>query len=196
MLKHSPQLRKLPWEKFYIKDTHKGPMVWEAKTAPIYLRRNGLPTRPHWLVVVRNVEQPAELKFFLANAPAGTPLEVLLHVAFCRAHVERCFEDEKSELGLSHFELRNYRGLCRHLTITALTHLFLAEVHQKWRGEKSGIDRLPASHREFGPGSLVVGVRTSAEKIFGKSSNLYYGDTNTQPASSPSPCEGQTPAFA
>jgi len=196
MLKHSPQLRKLPWEKFYIKDTHKGPMVWEAKTAPIYLRRNGLPTRPHWLVVVRNVEHPAELKFFLANAPAGTPLEVLLHVAFCRAHVERCFEDEKSELGLSHFELRNYRGLCRHLTITALTHLFLAEVHQKWRGKKSGIDRLPTSHRNFGPGSLVVGVRTSAEKIPGKSSNPYYGDTKTQPPSPPSPSEGQTPAFA
>jgi len=31
------------------------------------------------------------------------PLPVILHVAFGRWPIERCLEDEKSELGLSHF---------------------------------------------------------------------------------------------
>lgn len=137
LLQSSPILREIPWEKFYIKETTKGPKVWEAKAARFYLKREGLPTYPHWLIVARNVENPREIKYFVSNAPQGTPLEILLHVAFSRWHVERCFEDEKNEVGLSHFEMRNYRSLRRHLILTAVSHLFLAELHEKWRGEKT-----------------------------------------------------------
>ena len=35
-------------------------------------------------------------------------MEVLLHVGFARWPIERCLEDEKSKLGLSHFEVRHY----------------------------------------------------------------------------------------
>lgn len=196
MLAYSPALRKVPWEKFHIKDTDKGPMVWEAKATAIYLKRDGLPTPPHGLLIARNVENPKEIKYFLANAPAGTPLEVLLHVAFCRAHVERCFEDEKSELGLSHFELRNYRGLCRHLIVTALTHLFLAEVRDQWRGEKSSVDGLPSPHGQFGPGALAVGVRAGPSPILGKSGGYSPANPGTQCPRPTLPPPGQTPAPA
>ena len=195
MLKYSPQLRKIPWEKFHIKDTDKGPIVWEAKAAPIYLKRDGLPTRPHCLIIARNVENPDEVKFFLGNAPAGTPLEVLLHVGFSRAHVERCFEDEKSELGLSHFEMRHYRGLCRHLIITALTHLFLAETLQEWRGEKSGTDGLPTSHGHFRAGPLLVGVRPGPHKVPGKSGPHHPANAGPQPPGATVPREDQTQAI-
>jgi SRSO17 transposase len=194
MLAYSPILRKAPWEKFHIKDTDKGPMVWQAKAAAIYLRRQGLPTRPHWLVIARNVARLDEVKFFIGNAPAGTPLEVLLHVGFSRAHVERCFEDEKSELGLSHFELRNYRGLRRHLTVTALTHLFLAEVHHQWRGEKSGVDGLPASSRQFRVDPLSMGVRARSQEIPGNSGLRPSADTGSQSPSAALPWEGPTQA--
>jgi SRSO17 transposase len=162
LLTYSPILREIPWEKFHIKDTTKGAMVWQAKAVPLYLRRDGLPTWPHWLIIARNIDNPDEVKYFLSNAPEGTPLEVLLHVAFSRWHVERCFEDEKSELGMGHFEVRNYRSLKRHLILTAVSHLFLAKVHQDWRGEKSGPDGVPASDGKFGPDPLVVADRPSS----------------------------------
>ena len=196
MLSYSPELRKIPWEKFHIKDTEKGAMVWQAKAAPIYLKRDGLPTRPHWLVIARNFEKPDEIKYFIANAPAGTPLEVLLHVGFSRWHVERCFEDEKSELGLSHFEVRHYRGLCRHLIVTALTHLFLAEVHQLWRGEKSRTDRRPTSDSQFSPGSLSLGVRKGSAEISANRGGRYHGDPGSQPAIPEVPHENKTQAVA
>lgn len=196
MLSYSPQLRKIPWEKFHIKDTDKGPMVWQAKCAPIWLKRDGLPTWPHWLIIARNAEKLDEIKFFIGNAPAGTPLEVLLHVGFTRAHVERCFQDEKSELGLSHFEMRNYRGLCRHLIVTAITHLFLAETHQLWRGEKSRLDGLPASHGQLRIDPVAVGVRTGSDEVPGKSGGCYHGATRTQPAITSVAYEDQTQAVA
>jgi hypothetical protein len=143
MVRYCDEFRSQPWEKFYVKDSTLGPVVWEAKTARMYLKRDRLPTGPHWLIVARNVLDPKEVKYFVSNAPEGTPLEVLLYVAFQRYHVELCFEEEKGELGMDHFEVRNYLSLKRHLLLTAVSHLFLAKVRQAWRGEKPRPDGLP-----------------------------------------------------
>jgi SRSO17 transposase len=196
LLLHSPVLRKIPWEKFHIKDTTKGPMVWEAKAAKFYLKRDGLPTRAHWLIVARNIENPKEVKYFVSNAPEGTPLEVLLHVGFSRWHVERCFEDEKSELGLSHFEVRNYKSLRRHMIITAVSHLFLAQVHQKWLGEKTRYDGLPDSHRILSSGSIFMANRQGAGKILGTDSGNYYRNTAAYSSFSSLPYTRKTQAIA
>ena len=193
MMRYSPQVRAMAWEKFYIKDTEKGPAVWEAKAVPVYLQRDGLPTRPHWLIIARNVEHPEEIKFFLSNAPAGTPLEVLLHVAFSRWHVERCFEDEKTELGLSHFEGRSYKGLLRHLIITSLTHLFLAEVYQAMGGKKPPRpDGLPGPHGQLGLGPLPVDGRPAEREILGSSGPRPMPDPSLEPAGAALPPQSQT----
>jgi len=196
LLLHSPVLRKIRWEKFHIKDTTKGPMVWEAKAVRFYLKRDGLPTRAHWLIIARNIENPKEVKYFVSNAPDGTPLEVLLHVGFSRWHVERCFEDEKSELGLSHFEVRNYKSLRRHLIITAVSHLFLAKVHQKWRGGKTGPDGLPDSHSIFGSGSIFMADRPGTGKILGTNSGNYYVNATSYSPFSSLPYTRKTQAIA
>jgi hypothetical protein len=196
LLRHSPIVRKILWEKFHIKDTTKGPMVWEAKAVRFYLKRDGLPTWPHWLIIARNVENPNEIKFFVSNAPEGTPLEALLHVAFSRWHVERCFEDEKSELGLSHFEVRNYQSLRRHLILTAVSHLFLAKVHQQLRGKKSRIDGVPDSHGLIGNGSIILVDRTGARKMLGVNSRDYHENTRAIGSFSPLACRSQTKAIA
>jgi SRSO17 transposase len=196
LLRHSPVLRKIKWEKFHIKDTTKGPMVWEAKAARFYLKRDNLPTWAHWLIVARNVQNLKEVKFFVSNATEGTPLEALLHVGFSRWHVERCFEDEKSELGLSHFEVRNYQSLRRHLIITAVSHLFLAKVHQLWRGKKSRIDSMPGAHSLFSDGSVVMAYRTGTRKVSG----INCRDCNANPTAigsfSPKPFQKETAAIA
>jgi len=196
LLLHSPVLRKIRWEKFHIKDTTKGPMVWEAKAIKFYLKRDDLPTRAHWLIVARNVENPKEVKYFVSNAPDGTALEVLLHVGFSRWHVERCFEDEKSELGLSHFEVRNYKSLRRHLIITIVSHLFLAKVHQKWRGKKPKPDCLPSSHSVFGSGSIFMADRPGAGKILGTNSRNYYVNATSYSPFSSLPYTRKTQAIA
>ena len=100
LLRCSSALTGQPWERFHVKDTTKGPAVWEAKVVPLYLKRDDLPTtRPHWLIVARNVLEPDVVKFFVSNAPAGTPPEVVLHVAFNRWPVERCFEGHQDRVG-------------------------------------------------------------------------------------------------
>ncbi len=132
-----------PWQRYYIKDTDKGPMVWEVKCVPCWLPRS---VGPYWLVMARNALHPDEVKYFMSNAAAGVPLATILHVAFGRWPVEHCLQDEKSELGLSHFEVRCYPALKRHLLITQVSHLFLARQTERLRGEKSGDHTAASPH--------------------------------------------------
>jgi SRSO17 transposase len=146
LCRFSRVLMQQPWQRYYVKDTDKGPLVWEIKFAPCWLPRGHGVVGPYWLVVARNALHPEETKYFISNAAAGVPLPVILHVAFGRWPVERCLEDEKSELGLSHFEVRCYPALKRHLLITQISHLFLARQANRLRGEKSRGHRAAGSH--------------------------------------------------
>lgn len=157
ILKHSPILRQVPWETYRVKDGQKGPMVWEAKRLPFWIKdENGLPSRPHHLIVTRPVTHTDEVKFFLSNAPESIPLETLLLVAFSRWRIERLFEDSKTELGLDHFEVRHFRSISRHLIITCISQLFLAEFLDDHGEKKSRPDRRSGSQRHAGPRAAVV----------------------------------------
>lgn len=145
---HSPLFRRDDWQTYHVKDGHKGPMVWKAKRLRVWLQdEHGLPTRPHHLVVAYNVLEPDKVKYFLSNAPEDTPVQTLLLVAFSRWKIERMFEDGKGELGLDHFEVRKFQSIQRHLILSCVSYLFLAEFHQKYRGEKSRPDDLPGADR-------------------------------------------------
>jgi SRSO17 transposase len=71
-------------------------------------------------------------------------LEVLLHVAFSRWHIERVFEDGKGEVGLDHFEVRKYRSLIRHLILSMVSFLFLMQQTQELQ-KKHIVDYLPSA---------------------------------------------------
>jgi len=181
MVRYGRPFREQPWVKFHIKDSTLGPEVWEVKAAAIWLKRDGLPTWSHWLIAARNVLEPEKIKYFVSNAPPGVPLEVQLHVAFSRFQVERCFEEAKGELGLDHFEVRNYRSLQRHLLLTAVSHLFLAKVHQKWRGGKPAVDGPPDPPGGRGVDSFAVADRAGASQLPGEGSRAHRRDATAEP---------------
>jgi hypothetical protein len=157
MLKHSPALRDQPWVRYRIKDGEKGPMVWEVKHTMITVKdEKGLPGMRWHLVVARNALKPDEIKFFVSNAAADTPVETLLLVGFSRWRVERCFEDQKQEVGLDQWEGRRWLGLKRHLILTAVSYLFLARVRRDRRGEKSGPHGVPSPHCRHRAGAELV----------------------------------------
>ena len=144
--------------RYRVKDGEKGPMVWEVKHVRITVKdETGLPGMRLHLVVARNVLDPTEIKFFLSNAPPETSVQTLLLVAFSRWHVERCFEDQKQEVGLDQWEGRRWLGLKRHLILTSVSYLFLARVREQLRGKKSGPDRVPGAY-----GSGIVGAELVA----------------------------------
>jgi len=70
LLNHSPAFQRQAWTPVHIKNGEKGAIVREVKAVRFFMRRDGLPTRAHWLMVTRDPHR-GELKFFVSNACAG-----------------------------------------------------------------------------------------------------------------------------
>lgn len=152
LAKHSPVFRKQAWQRYRVKDTDKGPEVWEVKWALFWRKdQDGWPTRRHGLLVARNV-LTGEVKYFLSNRVPGevnpvtdqyVTLRWLLRVAFGRCSIESCFREGKEELGLDHYEVRGWRCVHRHFYVTQLSHLFCARVRQEFdQSSADQVDRI------------------------------------------------------
>lgn len=151
LLHHSPAFRR-PWTAIHIKEGEKGPLVREVKVIRFWMQRDGLPTRAHWLIAARNPEEPEEIKFFISNAPGGTPIEWLTYVGYSRWSIERCFEEDKDELGFDHFEVRGWKAIHRHMYLTQVSHLYLNRAREKLIAqeqaqERVGVFSLPGRRR-------------------------------------------------
>jgi SRSO17 transposase len=97
LLTHSRALREQPWVAYRVKDGGKGPMVWEVKQARLYPQnQDGEPGLPVHLLAARNALDRGEVKYFVSNAPARTPVKTLLLVAFTRWRVEKAQADYPS----------------------------------------------------------------------------------------------------
>jgi SRSO17 transposase len=132
------------WKAFHIKNTRKGPVVWEVKAARFFPSEDSLPAEECRLIIGRNVLS-GEVKYFLSNDSRGARLEVLLHVAFSRWHIERMFQDGKGQVGMDHFEVRRYLSLRRHLILSMISFLFLAKQTHKLRGKKLLVEPAPSA---------------------------------------------------
>jgi SRSO17 transposase len=163
---NEPALRDQPWQRWRVKDGKKGPMIWEVKPRRFTPKdEHGMPGEPLHLVVARNVLDLKEVKFFVSNAPPETPVQKLLLVGFSRWRVERCFEDQKSEIGLDQYEGRRYQGLKRHLILSCVSYLFLSRTREEFGGEKPGVDGVPGAYGDCGVDPLLVAERAAVGEV-------------------------------
>jgi SRSO17 transposase len=144
---HAKPMTRQEWTPFHIKNTDKGPLVWQVKSAPFWLCRGDRVLGGYQLIWAYNPLHAEEEKWFLVCDPLEDRLETWLHVAFARWPVERVLEDKKSELGFSHFEVRKYQAVMRHLYISMVSHLFMARQTERLRGEKSADHDQPSPRR-------------------------------------------------
>jgi len=194
---YSPLFRREDWQTYHVKDGHKGPMVWKAKRIRVWLQdANGLPSRAHHLLAAYNVLEPKKIKYFISNAPENTTVETLLLVAFSRWKIERMFEDGKGELGMDHFEVRKFQSIRRHLILSCVSYLFLAEFHLANRGEKPGPDGLPDSHGDQPLGAALDSWRTLLPAVCPADRPTSRSHATTQRQERPQPSQGDPASFA
>jgi SRSO17 transposase len=168
LLRYSPQFRKQKWQRYRIKDSERGPAVWEVKWAVCWRKRaDGLPGRRHCLIVARNV-LTKEVKYFVANrvpGEQGFTLRRLLRVAFQRWSVESCFRQAKEELGLDHYEVRGWRCVHRHFYLTQLSHLFCARLRRQFDTVTTRDDPLEHLTTEQVRRAMNVWLQAAAQRL-------------------------------
>ncbi|MBV8313733.1 MAG: IS701 family transposase [Planctomycetaceae bacterium] len=103
----------------------KGPLVSEFAAVRVWAVRHGQAGPPIWLLVRRSLEPTPEIKYYVSNAEASTPLEVLARVACTRHKVEEFFAEAKSYLGMAQYETRSWVGWHHHMSLVGMAHLFI-----------------------------------------------------------------------
>lgn len=117
------------WTRCSIKEGTKGPIIADVYAMRVTSVRSTLPGPDVWLVFRRNVGT-GELKYFLSNAPADTPLATLIRIAGLRWPIEICFKEGKQHLGMGDYEVRTWTGWHHHMTLCILAHHFLVRAQQ------------------------------------------------------------------
>lgn len=67
----------------------------------------------------------APTKYSLSTLPATASLQELVYNVKMRWRIERDYQELKDELGLNHYEGRNWRGFHHHASLCIATYAFL-----------------------------------------------------------------------
>jgi SRSO17 transposase len=108
-----------------------------------------------WLLIEWPADQSEPTHYWLSTLPAKTPFKHLVANAMGRWMIERDYQELKSELGLSHYEGRNWRGFHHHATlcIAAYGFLMLERLSGKKNSARFKEPPLPAGFRPRGAGT-------------------------------------------
>jgi SRSO17 transposase len=108
-----------------------------------------------WLLVEWPISQEKPVHYWLCTLPANTPMKKLVGTAMGRWRIERDYQELKSELGLHHYEGRNWRGFHHHgsLCIAAYGFLMRERLRSKKNSARLKTPAVPKGLRPRGSGS-------------------------------------------
>jgi SRSO17 transposase len=90
------------------------------------------PYAEEWLLIEWPRGESEPTKYWLSTLPAHTTLKALVKMAKQRWIIERDYQELKQELGLGHFEGRNWRGFHHHATLCIAAYGFLVAERNRF----------------------------------------------------------------
>ena len=148
-----------------------GPRTYRFSAQRVRVTKRRKPGEVIWAIWRCNLDG-SEPRYYLSNAPEGTPLETLAYVGGSRWRIETEFETEKGDVGLDEYETRSWAGWHHHIAMCLLGGAILLDLQQDWGGKMPRITRsqmyrvvremLP--RERFGPDELLLwlGIRSYA----------------------------------
>ena len=109
------------------------------------------PREEEWLLIEWPRGETEPIHYFLSNLPETISLEDLVATVKMRWRIERDYLELKQELGLGHYEGRNWRGFHHHASLCIAAYGFL--MLERLSGSKKNPTRLqaPALPETFRP---------------------------------------------
>jgi SRSO17 transposase len=90
------------------------------------------PYEEEWLLMEWPRGEAEPTKYWVSTLPPSTKLKALVKIAKHRWIIERDYEELKQELGLGHFEGRNWRGFHHHATLCIAAYGFLVAERNRF----------------------------------------------------------------
>ena len=114
------------------------------------------PRPQEWLLIEWPKGEAEPTKYWLSTLPVETKIPELVSLAKLRWIIERDYEELKQELGLGHFEGRDWRGFHHHATLSIAAYGFLVAERSRFSpSARSGqlglsLPQIPAHFRPRG----------------------------------------------
>jgi len=111
---------------------------------------NSQPHDEQWMLIEWPRGETEPRHYWLSTLPATTPVKMLVATAQGRWRIERDYQELKSELGLHHYEGRNWRGFHHHASLCIAAYGFL--MRERLRSKKNSAKlKAPAVPKGFRP---------------------------------------------
>ena len=114
------------------------------------------PRQEEWLLIEWPKGEAEPTRYFLSTLPADTSFKALVATVKMRWRIERDYRELKQEVGLGHYEGRNWRGFHHHASLCIAAYGFL--MLERLSGVKKNTTRLktPALPEGFLPRGSVA----------------------------------------
>jgi SRSO17 transposase len=131
-------LPKDAWHAYQLREGACGPLVFEFAAVRVWAMRHRKAGPAIWLMFRRSLEAKPEIKYYVCNADASTPLEHMALVSGCRIRVEEYLQEGKSYLGMAQYEARGWVSWHHHMSLVALAHLLVTLTRIQLKKKRAG----------------------------------------------------------
>jgi SRSO17 transposase len=146
--------RALPaqaWRTVSWREGVSGPLSSRFARVRVRAAHRDRPRDEQWLIIewADGAEAPAHSWF--SNLPKATPWQEMIDTVMGRWRIERDYEELKQELGLGHYEGRNWRGFHHHASLCIAAYGFLMLERLAGRKKNAARCQVPALPKGFRP---------------------------------------------
>jgi SRSO17 transposase len=132
------------WTRINVRDGDKGPLEVEVAMCRVRTKiKQRVMKYDETFIIIRSLNDEGATKydFYFSNAPRETTTKEFARVALAAHRVEEAIKRGKSEAGLSHYEVRNWRGWHHHQVLSLIATWFLVREAQRGKKVDSGDHR-------------------------------------------------------
>jgi SRSO17 transposase len=133
-----------------------GPLSSRFARVRVRAAHRDRPRDEEWLLIEWPEEAAEPAHYWFSNLPKNRPWQAMIDTVMGRWRIERDYEELKQELGLGHYEGRNWRGFHHHASLCIAAYGFL--MLERLDGSKKNSARfkappLPIGFRPRGAGA-------------------------------------------
>lgn len=146
------------WRRVTWREGSAGPLSSRFARVRVRAAHRDRAREEEWLIIEWPDGADEPVHYWFSNLPKSTPWQPMIDTVKGRWRIERDYEELKQELGLGHYEGRNWRGFHHHASLCIAAYGFL--LLERLAGSKKNAARFKAS--PLPPGFRPRGAGTDA----------------------------------
>ncbi len=128
MSEYANRFKEIDWKRRSVGDGSKGPRLYDWALEEVEILNNGF---KRIVLFRRSITVLTEIAYYFGYVKAEASFNQIIRAAGARWSIEECFESAKGEVGLDQYEVRNWIGWYRHITLAMVAHSFLVITKAK-----------------------------------------------------------------